>query len=42
MTNAFNDVLKIRNDRKIAMRAAANMLGIGRVAEGVKIRGLYP
>jgi glutamate dehydrogenase (NAD(P)+) len=42
MNTAFNDVIKIRKDRKVAMRAAANMLGIGRVAEGVRIRGLYP
>jgi len=42
MATAFNDVLKIRKERKVAMRAAANMLGIGRVAEGVRIRGLYP
>ena len=42
MATAFNDVLKIRKERKVMMRAAANMLGIGRVAEGVRIRGLYP
>jgi glutamate dehydrogenase/leucine dehydrogenase len=42
MTNAFNEVLKVRNDRHVATRAAANIVGIGRVAEGVKIRGLYP
>ena len=42
MGTAFNDVLKIRTERKVGMRAAANMLGIGRVAEGVRIRGLYP
>jgi hypothetical protein len=24
------------------MRIAANMLGIGRVAEAVKLRGIYP
>jgi len=42
MNTSFNDVVKIRKDRKVAMRAAANMLGIGRVAEGVRIRGLYP
>src|SRR5579864_2978848 len=28
MRTAFNDVLKIRTERKVAMRAAANMLGI--------------
>jgi glutamate dehydrogenase/leucine dehydrogenase len=42
MTRAFNDVLKIHLDRKVSMRLAANMLGVGRVAEANKIRGLYP
>jgi len=42
MKTAFNDVLKIRLDRRVYMRAAANMLGISRVHEATKIRGLYP
>jgi len=42
MTRAFRDVLRIHVDRKVSMRLAANILGIGRVAEAVKIRGLYP
>jgi glutamate dehydrogenase/leucine dehydrogenase len=42
MTRAFRDVLKIKMDRKANMRLAANILGVGRVAEAVKIRGLYP
>jgi glutamate dehydrogenase/leucine dehydrogenase len=42
MTRAFNDVLKIHLDRKVSMRLAANMLGISRVAEANRIRGLYP
>jgi glutamate dehydrogenase/leucine dehydrogenase len=42
MKTSFNDVLKIRLDHKVDMRIAANMLGIGRVAEAVKIRGIYP
>jgi len=42
MKSAFNDVVKIRTERRVSMRAAANMLGIGRVAEAVKLRGLYP
>ena len=42
MTRAFRDVLKIHTDRKVSMRLAANIVGIGRVAEAVKIRGLYP
>lgn len=42
MKTSFRDVLKIHIDRKVQMRIAANMLGIGRVAEAVKIRGIYP
>ena len=42
MTRAFRDVLKIQMERKVSMRLAANIVGIGRVAEAVKIRGLYP
>jgi len=42
MKIAFRDVLKIHLDHKVSMRTAANMLGIGRVAEAVRIRGIYP
>ena len=42
MKTSFRDVLKIHLDRKVPMRVAANMLGIGRVAEAVQIRGIYP
>ncbi len=42
MKTAFRDVLKIHLDRTIPMRTAANVLGIGRVAEAVQIRGIYP
>jgi glutamate dehydrogenase/leucine dehydrogenase len=42
MNTAFNEVLKIHIDRKVGMRVAANMLGIGRVAEAIQVRGLYP
>jgi glutamate dehydrogenase/leucine dehydrogenase len=42
MKTAFKDVLKIQAQRRVPMRIAANMLGIGRVAEAVQIRGLYP
>jgi glutamate dehydrogenase/leucine dehydrogenase len=42
MKTSFAEVLKIHIDRKVNMRLAANMLGIGRVAEACKIRGLYP
>jgi glutamate dehydrogenase/leucine dehydrogenase len=42
MRRAFNDVLKLHLDRKVSMRLAANMLGVSRVAEACRIRGLYP
>jgi glutamate dehydrogenase/leucine dehydrogenase len=42
MKTAFRDVLKIHLERNVPMRIAANMLGIGRVAEAVQIRGIYP
>ncbi len=42
MKTSFRDVLKIHLDRNVPMRIAANMLGIGRVAEAVQIRGIYP
>ena len=42
MKTAFRDVLKIHLERKVSMRIAANMLGSGRVAEAVQIRGIYP
>jgi glutamate dehydrogenase/leucine dehydrogenase len=42
MKTSFNDVLKIHLVRKVGMRTAANMVGISRVAEATKLRGLYP
>ena len=42
MKTSFTEVFKIHTDRKVNMRLAANMLGVGRVAEAVKLRGLYP
>jgi glutamate dehydrogenase/leucine dehydrogenase len=42
MKSAFKDVLKIHLDKNVPMRIAANTLGIGRVAETVQIRGIYP
>ena len=42
MKTSFQDVLKIHLERHVNMRLAANMLGVSRVAEATKIRGLYP
>jgi len=42
MKTAFRDVLKIKTERDVPARIAANILGIGRVAEAVQLRGVYP
>ncbi len=42
MTNAFRQVLKLSLEKKVTMRIAANMLGINRVADAIKLRGIYP
>jgi len=42
MTRAFANVLKVHLDKKVDMRLAAYMVGVGRVAEAITIRGIYP
>jgi glutamate dehydrogenase (NAD(P)+) len=42
MTTSFEEVMKIHLERKVDMRTAANMLGVSRVAEATRLRGLYP
>jgi glutamate dehydrogenase (NAD(P)+) len=42
MGNIFNSVLSMSREKKIDMRTAAWTLGINRIAEAQKTRGLYP
>ena len=42
MERAYVDVLETSKDHKVTMRTAATMLGVGRVAEAHRTRGLYP
>ncbi len=42
MTRSFYEVLEISKQEKVDMRMAAYLLGVGRVAEALKIRGIYP
>lgn len=42
MQRSFREVLEISQSRKIPMRTAALVLGIGRVAEAMRLRGIYP
>ena len=42
MQKGFKEVLEISLSKKISMRIAALVLGIGRVAEATRLRGIYP
>ena len=42
MTQAFAETLKIAEDKKVHMRTAAYILGVGRVAKATELRGIYP
>ena len=42
MQRSFREVLEISLSKKIPMRIAALVLGIGRVAEATRLRGIYP
>jgi glutamate dehydrogenase (NAD(P)+) len=42
LRRSFTEVLSISQREKVDMRTAALMLGIGRVAEAEKLRGIYP
>lgn len=42
MARSFNDILGISMEKKVDMRTAALILGMGRVAEAYRLRGLYP
>lgn len=42
LRRSFTEVLHISQKEKVDMRTAALILGIGRVAEATKLRGIYP
>jgi glutamate dehydrogenase (NAD(P)+) len=42
MQRSFKEVLDISLSKRIPMRTAALVLGIGRVAEATRLRGIYP
>ncbi len=42
MMKAFKDVEDMASGRSVTWREAAHMLGVGRVAEAHRLRGLYP
>jgi glutamate dehydrogenase (NAD(P)+) len=42
MERAYWQVSSLASERKVSMRTAAQMIGVGRVAEAHRTRGLYP
>ena len=42
MSKAFDQVVEVAQERKTTMRKGALLLGISRVAEVIKLRGIYP
>jgi glutamate dehydrogenase (NAD(P)+) len=42
LTKAFREVEVIAKGQRVDMRTAASILGIGRVAEATKLRGIFP
>jgi len=42
MTRAFEEVRALAEAKKVSLRLASLMLGVSRVAEGKRLRGLYP
>jgi glutamate dehydrogenase (NAD(P)+) len=42
LSTAFDEVKAIASKHRVDMRTAASILGIGRVAEAVRLRGIFP
>jgi glutamate dehydrogenase (NAD(P)+) len=42
MDRAYAEVAALANEERVSLRTAAQMIGVGRVAEAHKTRGLYP
>jgi len=42
MVNSFEEVLKTAKKHKVDMRRAAYVVAVNRVAEAIKVRGIYP
>ncbi len=42
MKEAFRDVYSVHQKKKVDMRTSAMMVGVGRVAEAISARGLFP
>jgi glutamate dehydrogenase (NAD(P)+) len=42
MDRAFDDVFALAKEKNVKLRSASYMLGVGRVAEACRLKGLFP
>jgi len=42
MLRAFDNVLRVSEEKKVMMRTAAYVLAVDKVAQATTIRGIYP
>ena len=42
MDRAYDEVATLAREERVSLRTAAQMIGVGRVAEAHRTRGLYP
>jgi len=42
LSRAFQEVIAVAEREKVDLRTAALVLGVGRVAEAVRLRGIFP
>ncbi len=42
IVKAFNAVYDLAKEKKVSLRTAAYLIAVGRIAEAVRVRGLYP
>jgi glutamate dehydrogenase (NAD(P)+) len=42
MTRSFAETLQIAEEKRVHMRTAAYILGVGRVVKATQLRGIYP
>jgi glutamate dehydrogenase (NAD(P)+) len=42
MRRAFQDVWTMAQEKKVSLRIAAQMLALSRVAEAIRLRGIFP
>ena len=42
MHRAYEEVTAMATEKGVSLRAAAQIIGVGRVVEATRVRGIYP